>query len=84
MARPEKPRVNGTRKEGRGKCHSRRLFNCRMGVEMSTLETFFRFLGERLTDEDNASDVLYAAFRAFDEFRSAVVRMLGLALDWAA
>lgn len=48
------------------------------GSRDERLETFFRFLGERLTDENNASDVLCAAFRAFDEFRSVVVECLRL------
>ena len=48
------------------------------GCRDERLETFLGFLGERLADEDNASDVLYAAFKAFDEFRSVVVECLGL------
>jgi hypothetical protein len=48
------------------------------GSRDERLERFFRFLGERLTDENNASDVLYDAFKAFDEFRSVVVDCLKL------
>ena len=42
------------------------------------LEAFFRFLSERLRGENDASDILYAAFKASSEFRAVVVDCLGL------
>jgi len=45
---------------------------------LDSLEPFFSFLGERLTDENDASDLLYAAFKACAAFRSVVLDHLGV------
>jgi hypothetical protein len=45
---------------------------------LACMEDFFGFLAERLTLENNASDILYAAFKSSDAFRSVVLDCLGI------